>query len=174
MNLQHSALIIIDVQKGFINENTKHIPGKITDLIEKVKFEHIIQTRFINKPDSPYVNILNWTGLLTREEISFPNGLKLNNSLIIDKYYYSACTKEFLDYIAKKKIKQFFLVGINTDICVLKTAVDLFELNYRSYVLTEYCGSTSGQKSHEAGLFILRRFIGDKQIITNSEKYFNI
>ncbi|MEI3434494.1 MAG: hypothetical protein V8R26_05800, partial [Clostridia bacterium] len=36
----------------------------------------------------------------------------------------------------------------NTDACVLKTALDLFENNYEVYVLKEYCMSGAGQKIH--------------------------
>ncbi len=43
-----SCLLVVDVQKGFINDNSKHIPA----LIEKVQndYDYLIATQFHN-PD---------------------------------------------------------------------------------------------------------------------------
>src|ERR687887_254011 len=47
-------LLVVDVQRGFINDFTRHIPGRIKRLVETGEFEPLLFTRFINSPDSPY------------------------------------------------------------------------------------------------------------------------
>ena len=39
--MKNALLLIIDVQKNFINDNTKKIPNKITNLINKNHFDYI-------------------------------------------------------------------------------------------------------------------------------------
>jgi nicotinamidase-related amidase len=59
--------------------------------------------------------------------------------------------------------------GIATDSCVLATAIDLFEYGLRPIVVKDACGSHAGRKAHEAGLFIIERFIGSKQLVMSSD-----
>ena len=56
--------------------------------------------------------------------------------------------------------------GIDTEICVLKSAVDAFEAGITPWVLTDASASHSSQAAHDAGIFIGRRFIGREQFIT--------
>lgn len=172
MFLKKAALLIVDVQNGFINENTKHLPVKIRDLINTIDFAHIIQTRFVNRLDGPYVKKLHFKGLLDPKEIDFPKELKMINSFVINKYYYSVCTREFLDFIKLNNIDEFYIVGINTDVCVLKAAADLFELNFNCFVLQEYCASTNGLKNHDAGILVIERFIHKNNIIRDVKEFF--
>jgi nicotinamidase-related amidase len=67
--------------------------------------------------------------------------------------------------LERRKISEVFLCGIETDCCVLKTAVDLFEHHYRPVVLSSACASRAGKENHEAGLKILRRMIGNEQVV---------
>ncbi len=53
----------------------------------------------------------------------------------------------------------------DTDICVLKTAVDAFERDLSPWVLKDACASHAGPEAHDAGLLITERFIGANQII---------
>ncbi len=53
-------LLIIDVQKGFINSFTHHIPQRIVHLIERGEYGPILFTRFINDTDGPYQRFLDW------------------------------------------------------------------------------------------------------------------
>jgi nicotinamidase-related amidase len=44
-------LIIVDVQSGFINEFTHHIPQRVARLIERNEYAPVLFTQFINVPD---------------------------------------------------------------------------------------------------------------------------
>lgn len=48
-------LLVIDMQKGFINENTNFLIDKIRDLLNNDYFDKIAFTKFINYSDSYFV-----------------------------------------------------------------------------------------------------------------------
>ena len=56
------------------------------------------------------------------------------------------------------------MVGIDTDMCVLKCAMDLFDLGLEPVVWADCCASTAGLQAHLAGLAILGRNIGAHQL----------
>lgn len=53
------------------------------------------------------------------------------------------------------------MAGIDTDCCVMKTALDLFEIGIKPIVLSHYCASTGGNNIHLAALDMLKRNIGE-------------
>lgn len=67
----------------------------------------------------------------------------------------------------KERIDTIDICGIDTDICVMKSAADLFENSITPRVLAEYCASTAGDDHHKAALKIIGRYIGRDQIIYN-------
>ena len=63
-----SLLLVIDLQKSFINKHTEKLPGRIEQLINSNKYDNIVFTRFINFEDSIFVKKLNWKGCLQEED----------------------------------------------------------------------------------------------------------
>ena len=55
---------------------------------------------------------------------------------------------------------EFDVIGYNTDCCVLKVALDLFDRGAKVRVLSEYCYSSSGEEHHQRGVEILKDLIG--------------
>ena len=82
----------------------------------------------------------------------------------MDKTIYSAVNKELENYIKDNKIEQIYLCGFDTDACVQKTAVDLFEKNYDVYVLKDYCMSYNIEL-HNTIIENLKRLIGEKSVV---------
>lgn len=64
----------------------------------------------------------------------------------------------------KYNIEEVHICGIDTDICVMKCAVDLFKAGRIPIILKDYCASHGGNEFHQSALSILRRYIGTKQI----------
>ena len=52
------------------------------------------------------------------------------------------------------------IIGFNTDCCVLKVALDLFDRGYAFHVLTDYCYSSTGEEEHRRGVAVLRDLLG--------------
>ncbi|MBR1991970.1 MAG: cysteine hydrolase [Bacteroidales bacterium] len=157
------ALLIVDVQNGFVNEKTKHIPR----LVEKLQYNYdlVIATRFINLPDSPFRRLIKWNRLSPgTNEIDLAFKPK-EGIVVVDKYIYSCIDETFLRLLEDKGIEAVDICGIDTDICVTKCAVDLFERNMTPYVLRDYCATHADADIQEAALVILARYIGKSQII---------
>jgi nicotinamidase-related amidase len=64
------------------------------------------------------------------------------------------------DYLRQQNIERVFIAGIDTDMCVLKIAMDLFDIGIEPIVFTDCCASTAGLQAHLAGLAVLSRNIG--------------
>lgn len=157
------CLLIIDTQIGFINKNTKHIPS----LVEKIQYEfkYVYITKFFNPKGSFYRKLIRWNKL-SKNSKEFELAFKArNDAVIIEKSIYSCITVDFLNDLKNKGITKVYLCGIDTDICVTKCAVDLFENRIQPFILEKYCASTAGKIAHQSALTTLKRFIGKNQII---------
>ncbi|MEH1885021.1 isochorismatase family cysteine hydrolase [Nostoc sp.] len=160
------CLFIIDIQNGFITENTSHVPQRVKSLLEQNIFEHVIFTKFINTPNSHYVKYLNWHDLMSPAEQKIVHQLEVFAQVVFDKTIYTACNEETLNFLNKNDIQKVFICGLDTDSCVLKTAVDFFENNIKPYILEYYSASTGGDKIHQACLLVLSQMIGVNNIVT--------
>ena len=158
-----SLLLVIDLQNAFINQSTEKLPSKIEETIASNQYDDVAFTRFVNYEESLYVKKLNWRGCLSDEDKTIV--LDTKGYQVFDKSIYSAVTKELIEYMNNNQITKIYLCGINTDCCVLKTALDLFELGYDIYVLENLCGSTCGIERHNQAIDILKRNIGEKYVI---------
>lgn len=171
---KHTALLVIDVQNGFINPNSSHIPDRIEELINEVSYEHRIFTRFVNYPGSQYELLLRWKGLQSEPETAIVDQLRQYPTVTIEKQYYTCLTDSFRSYIKEHHINTFHIVGIDTDICVLKSAVDIFENEMKPIVFAECCMSYAGDEIHKSALSILPRFIGQRQIVSDYRTYLKL
>jgi nicotinamidase-related amidase len=84
---------------------------------------------------------------------------------IFEKTIYSALNNELKEYIKDNKIEELYLCGFDTDACIQKTAIDLFENGYEIYVLKDYCMTHVGIELHNATINNLKRLIGENSII---------
>ena len=100
---------------------------------------------------------------MTEEDQSIMIDIK--NNKVFEKTIYSVVNKELIEYIKENNIEQIYLCGFDTDACVLKTALDLFENNYEVYVLKDYCMCSAGQKIHNETIENLKRLIGREYVI---------
>ena len=161
-------LFVIDVQNGFVSNRTQDVIPKILTLMDAFKGNFIISTKFINAENSGFTDIMHWNRLKTAPETDLYAGIESRSSIVVKKTTYSACTAEVSDIIQKYGVKKAYISGIDTDCCVLKTAIDLFEMNVRPIVLTNYCASNGGIESHCAAIKVLERTIGERQLCADS------
>lgn len=155
-------LLVIDVQNDFVNDNTKNTLIKIKELVNSNNYDLIAFTRFINDEDSIWYKKLNYKGCMTKEQQKIV--IDTENNKIFDKKIYTAVNDELKDYIRENDISEIYLCGFDTDACVQKTAIDLFEQNYEVYVLEDYCMSHRGEELHNIVIDNLKRLIGTDSI----------
>lgn len=159
------CLFLIDVQYGFVSDETEYVLERIDSLINSGTFDYVIASKFINIENSPYMKFLNWMQLVNDEETRVYEPVSERADIIIEKNIYTAITQDVIEFLKTNKIEKIFLAGIDTDCCVLKTAVDFFEIGIKSFVLEHYSASNGGKVSHEAALTVLKRLIGEDSII---------
>lgn len=163
--MANSALVLIDLQKAFINKHTEGVVDKIKKLVESNKFEHIIATKFINSIDSQFVKLGVYEGCMNEDETQLINEIDFSKAMVIERCLYTGVTNKFLEYANENNITEFYIAGLDTDACVMKTAMDLFEYDFTPYIIADCCASSGGEKYHLEALDLLKRNIGKNQII---------
>ncbi|HEY2092972.1 MAG TPA: isochorismatase family cysteine hydrolase [Thermoanaerobaculia bacterium] len=164
-----TALLVVDMQNGFVNHNSEHIVPNIRRLLELGAWSTVVFTRFLNQPDSPYVRWIGWSRFMASPEIDIIEQLEPFAEQIVDKHGYSAFVPEVGKILENALVKRIVVCGVATDGCVLKTAVDAFERNIEPVVVADACASHAGAAIHDAALLLIPRFIGRKQVRSTDE-----
>ena len=162
--MNKNLLLIIDVQRAFINKYTECIPNLIQKHIQNNKYDMVVLGKFVNNADSKFVKDLKWLGCMDNNEIEIVLDCS-NDYPIIERTAYSVYNNKLEQILKENEIKTVYLCGLDTDACVLKTAVDLFENNYDVKVIKDLCASSGGTEYHNYGIKLLERFIGKDNII---------
>jgi len=163
LNKEKSCLLIVDVQNGFINESTRRIPSLVE--VAQHEYNYVVAARFFNPEKSFFRTLIKWDEFsLGSEDIELAFNVR-EDALLIDKPIYSCVSESFLKWIADRDISRIHVCGIDTDICVAKCAVDLFENGVEPVVLSHLCASYAGEVAHDNALSTLKRFIGESQVI---------
>ena len=170
MSEHRPVLVVVDVQNGFITEHSQPVVPVIVDLVRRWQTAHgdVIFTRYLNYPGSPFERLIGWTKMTDGPETELVPELTPYVGMhapVIDKYIYTLFTPEGTQLVEERRWTDLYICGIDTENCVLKTAVDAFERNLAPWILTDACASHSGPEAHAAGLFVASRFIGTNQII---------
>ena len=158
-----NLLLVIDLQNEFINENTVLSKEEIKKLVDSNNYDRVLFTRFINDENNPTFKKLNYKGCISDESKEIC--IEVNENIILDKSTYSAYNQELIDYINSNNIKNIYLCGIDIECCVLVTALNLFENDYNVYILKDYVYCTHGEQRKNNALEILKRNIGEENII---------
>ncbi|MFA5131149.1 MAG: isochorismatase family cysteine hydrolase [Patescibacteria group bacterium] len=159
------ALIIIDVQKGFINKLTKPIVIKIRKYILKTNnhYDLLIFTQYFNRKGSNFIRSLKWSGFMDKNQTDLADEIKelINGNHLFPKFTYSSFVDNKLFSLLKKnKIDQVELAGFDTENCVLTFARDAFDRGMSVLVLKNLTASHSSPRLHKAALEIIKHNIG--------------
>jgi nicotinamidase-related amidase len=170
MSQHKPVLVVVDVQNGFITEHSQPVVPIIANLVHRWQVAHgdVVFTRYLNYPGSPFERLIGWNKMADGPETELATELAPyvnSNTPIIDKFIYTLFTPEGKRLVDEQDWTDLYICGIDTEVCVLKTAADAFEHNLTPWILQDACASHSGPKAHAAGLFIAARFIGANQII---------
>jgi nicotinamidase-related amidase len=155
-------ILIVDVQRGFLNEFTHHVPQRLRRLLEQGEHDPVLFTRFVNVKEGPYPTFLGWEAMQTAPDTDLAPGLEsfAARGRVFEKRGLCGLPRELDAYLKREQPKRVYVAGIDTDMCVLKIALDLFDRSIEPVVLTDCCASTAGLQAHLAGLAVLSRNIG--------------
>jgi nicotinamidase-related amidase len=170
MNQHKPVLVVVDVQNGFITEHSQPVIPIIVNLVRRWQTAggDVVFSRYLNYAGSPFERLIGWTKMTGSPETELVTELAPYvgpHTPVVDKYIYTLFTPEGTQLIEKRAWTDLYVCGIDTDVCVLKTAVDAFERNLTPWILKDACASHAGPEAHAAGLFIAGRLIGTNQII---------
>ncbi|MER6844823.1 isochorismatase family cysteine hydrolase [Streptomyces platensis] len=174
MDPRTTALIVVDVQNGFVNDRSQHAVPVVQRLVDSwtKAGAPVIFARFYNALGSPYERFTGWTRLRSAEERSIVADLApylASAAAVIDKPTSSALTADCLELIERSGWTDLAICGIDTDSCVYDTAVSAYHAGYRPWMVTDACASTGGAAYHEAALLLAARNLGRKQLLTTDE-----
>lgn len=162
--------VVVDMQNGFARyDQTIRLTKKIGELLKKNVFDYVIATRFLNDDNSAYEKFFNWKRLKTVQDRAIAPEIMEHVDFVFDKYIYNCVTTNFIQKLCQlndgKYPEKVFIIGADTDCCVLTISTALFENSIRPVVLTQYCDSNGGPDAHLAGLACLKRLIGKNQLV---------
>uniref|UniRef100_UPI0036722620 isochorismatase family cysteine hydrolase n=1 Tax=Bacillus tropicus TaxID=2026188 RepID=UPI0036722620 len=172
MDPRSTALLVIDVQQGFVNQHSRDVVPTVVRLVEgwQAAGAPVVFTRFHNAPGSPYETISGWKRLRTAEEQAFVKDLAPfidDSALVVNKSQASVFTPEGSQLIQDAGWSDLVLCGIDTDACVYDSATSAYQRGYRPWVVTDACASSGGAQYHEAALLLAARNLGADQLITS-------
>ncbi len=169
--MSSSVLVVVDVQNGFIRDESAHVIPVIEDLVGRWQEAggDTLFTRYINYPDSPFERLVRWSECMTSPQIDIVDELQPYAGravAVVDKRGYGLfADKAGAALVAERGWHHIYVCGIATESCVLATALGAFEINLTPWVIEDASASHAGQHVHEAGILVTRRFIGGGQII---------
>lgn len=170
MNLATTALVVVDMQNGFVNDRSRHAVPAVRDLVRRWHGAggDLVFTRYHNYPGSPYERLIGWSRLQAPPETDIVDELVpyLETArAVVDKRVYTLFDDQGVDVVRAGGWTDLAFCGIATESCVLKSAVDAFERGYTPWVVQDASASHAGAGTHEAGLLLTGRFIGSGQIL---------
>lgn len=174
MQERRSALVVIDMQNGFVNDRSRPVIPVVVDLVARWQRSGapIVFTRYHNYPDSPFERLIGWSQLQDSPSVDLIPELAeaAETALaVVDKTIYSLFTTEAVALLEDRGWTDLVFCGIATESCVLKSAVDAFERGITPWIVTDGCASHAGPTAHEAGILVAGRFIGRGQLIRSSD-----
>ena len=134
------TLIVVDMQKGFINKNNEFLIESIQHFLNENKFDKVIFTKYKNKQNGPFINILGWNGLCDEDSQQFV--VEYNKNELIEKYSYGISCKE-IEKLKEQNIEEVYLCGTDIDACILNIAFNLFDNNIKPIFIKELCATSS-------------------------------
>jgi nicotinamidase-related amidase len=168
-----NCLVIVDMQKGFINEHTEHLPPKIAEFLEYHKFDCTIATRYCNSENTACYQLGKWFDCMegtTSAEI-VPE-IQPYIDRIFDKRTFSGFTPELQLFLKQEQFNKLFFCGVNTDCCVLATIFSCYDNVIDCIVIEDLCASTLGLHKHQNAIALLKDNITEKRIISTKSQIF--
>lgn len=151
------ALLIIDIQPGFVDDRNAWIVPNVVEVLKRGKYDLVVEAVFHAEPGSLWDRQMDWTFPLT------PTISEIKDILPIDVITVTKTTKSIFkgdkDIVAilkEKNIEEVHLVGLDTNDCVFASAQEAFDLGFFTYVIEEGTESSQNAQFRTSVLDILR------------------
>jgi len=163
-----NLLLIIDMQEGFRFAESEIILPNLLKLKKSFK-EKIIFSKFVNDKNSLFEKQLNWTKFQNDGDKKLFSELQASNNIQLEHNTYTVFNNRLKEFIKENNITKVYLCGIYTDVCIIKTAMDLFDNSIKTFVIEDACNSLHGKKNHDSAIDSLKHILGKKQILLTDD-----
>ncbi len=162
------CLCVVDLQQGLVTPECKTIIPNVVKLIEHFYANHdrVVFTKFHHTDNSAYPTYLGWDKLQAPSQQALLPDIARYARRIFVKYGYGMWTGAMTHYIKAHHIKQLYLVGVDTDACIYHSALQTFDRQIQPIVVADACMSGAGHDNHLAALKLLKRHVGDANIVS--------
>ena len=160
------ALLVIDMQNGFRHEPSEAILDNIIKLVKGFDGK-VIFTLFVDVPNSMFETELNWPKFQSEEAQRLFKELEpiADGKLEVKHKGYTVLTDELRDIFKENNIDTVYLSGVYTDVCIVKTAMDLFDEGFKTKIVANACASLHGDNNHKYAIDSLKHIIGKGNVI---------
>lgn len=154
-----SIVLVVDFQESF---DTSSIEDKVRSLT-KLTDNTIISLKFKNREESIFEAELNYKDSIEPE---LPDWLIRRSDKVFERFGYDGTRSEdFSTYLLDNKIEACYVVGVETDACVLSTAMSLLDMGIQPIVIKDCCTTEASDDVENSALNVLRRNIGDQNVV---------
>jgi nicotinamidase-related amidase len=170
--MNKALLLVVDVQKGFVTTaETKAVVLRINKLVEQWKKDDwpIVYSRFVNLENSNWERLRDWHELKQEPDTQLVDELTVVSPYIFKKSTYTAWSSEVAAVCFSHTIEEVVIVGVDTNECVLATALSVFDSGLTPWIVEDCCASSGGDMPHQKALDLLKPLLGEQQIITSKE-----
>lgn len=160
-------MLAVDMQNGFLT--TPETEEVLTNVVENADlFDQVWATRFFNRNPN-FSRQVNWDEMVSGPETELDPSLTTVVSKTFDKPSYSPPADDLIQALQNEGITTVVVAGVDTDACVMDTALELFDAGIETYVVSDGSASSGGTEYHEAGIKLLERNIGEDYVVPFSE-----
>lgn len=161
-------LVVIDMQKGFDCPESR----SVVDSFNKYSyfFENISFAMFENKKNSLFETQLKWVDFQGEKDRKLMDGIKAPQSAFYTNHHnYTVYNDELKKVIEEVKPTDIYLSGLFSDVCLLKTSMDMFDDGIVPYIIKDLSASPHGDSAHDVAFTTMKMAIGEDRIISINE-----
>ncbi len=170
------ALLVVDMIHDFVDgkygsESAKALVPKIRKIIEKLRSEGTVIVYLKDAHDGKDPELSVWGEHAMRGTVGSEIVESLSpaeGDIVVEKHTYDGFLfTDLHETLQKRGIKDVFLCGVATDICVLHTAFGAFARGYNVNIISDLCAGTS-EDMHNRALSYMRDIYGAKILESES------
>lgn len=152
------ALIVVDMQRGFLGENNQALISNVQAVLAQAKYEMYVEAVFHAEKGSLWDIQTGWTFPLEETVSELGDVLRDKGAVKVIKTTKSAFggDRDLMALFKQKGIEEVHIVGVDTNDCILATAYDSFDGGFFTYVIEECVASSAGKTLHQDALEIMR------------------
>ena len=162
------ALFILDPQNGWKHPAIDPVFSGIPPFAKK--FDGLVMiTKFVNAPNSPFKKHLDWDRFSDDTDHSLIEGYAELSDNLFEHNTYGCLNDDVKELLTANSIRQVYLAGVFTDVCVAMTAMQLFDEGFEPFVIKDLVGTLHGGYVHDATLKSLNFIIGARHLVRSTD-----